>query len=140
MNFMPFDEFAKTEEYKKFIKENSAIGQLKVMAFTAYQAVPIENAEIIITKDIENNKVIFFRGYTDSSGIIDHIDLPAPPSGYNINDFNINNYTLYNLTAIAKNYNTIKQYTIAMFGGLKIIQYVKMIPQVDIGGKVNGNN
>ncbi len=47
-----YEEFSKTEEYKGFISVNPEEGSLKVMAFTAYQAIPIEDAEIIITKEI----------------------------------------------------------------------------------------
>ena len=45
-----YEEFSKTEEYKAFAVVNPEQGSLKVMAFTAYQAIPIEDAEIIITK------------------------------------------------------------------------------------------
>ncbi len=139
MKFITLEEFSKTQEYKNFIQENSAIGQLKIMAFTAYQAIPISNAEIVITKDIGDYKVTFFRGKTDSSGIIDNIDLPAPPSGYNIANFKINNYTIYNLAALHSGYDTIKNYTVAMFGDLKVIQHVKMVPKVDLERRQNGN-
>lgn len=127
-----FEEFKKTNEYNEFIKNNSEMGILKVMAFTAYQAIPIEGVEVLITKDFGNNKVLFYRGYTDSSGIIDNIMLPAPVSGYSLADAKISNYTLYDLTAIKSDYDTIKNYTIGMFGNIKVIQNIKMIPKVDL--------
>lgn len=139
MNLMTYEEFMQTEEYQQFIKENPVVGYLKIMVFTAYQAIPIPNTEILITKDIGKNKVIFFRGATDSSGIIDNIALPATPSGYDTSSHKTATYTPYHLTAIHTNYETIKQYEIDVFGDLKIIQYIKMIPNVDLGGIANGN-
>ena len=49
-------------------------------------------------------------------------------------------YTIYDWTAINDDFETIKKYKIAMFGDIKVIQYVKMIPKIDIeGAKDNGN-
>ena len=53
-----YEEFSKTEEYKAFAVVNPEQGSLKVMAFTADQAIPIEDAEIIITKEIGGNNVL----------------------------------------------------------------------------------
>ena len=113
--------------------------ELKVMAFTAYQAIPIENAEIIITKEIGGNNVLFFRGYTDSSGIIDNITLPAPTSGYDDNSFQTSSTTSYKLTAIKDKYDSVKQYIINMIGDVKVLQYIKMTPITDKGETINGN-
>lgn len=139
MKFISYEDFKKMDEYQEFIAENPAIGYLKIEAFTAYRAVPIENAEILITKDFDNYKVVFFRGYTDSSGNIENIELPAPnaPSS---GSFEVPAYTLYHLTAIHEGYESIKQYNIGMFGNVRIIQYVKMIPEVNLEGvETNGN-
>lgn len=140
MNLITYDEFKQTSDYQQFIKENSDVGYLKVMTFTAYQAIPVENVEILITRDIGDKKVIFFRGVTNSSGIIDNIELPAPVSGYNIKDYQTSNYTIYDLTAIRTDYETIKKYSIGMFGGIKIIQYVKMVPNINMEGMNNNDN
>jgi len=49
-------------------------------------------------------------------------------------------YTLYDLTAIHLGYENIKKYLIGMFGGVGVIQYIKMTPKVDLDdGGSNGN-
>ena len=96
-------------------------------------------AEIIITKEIGGNNVLFFRGYTDSSGIIDNITLPAPTSGYDDNSFQTSSTTSYRLTAMKDNYDCLKQYIINMIGDVKVLQYIKMIPIADEGETINGN-
>jgi len=132
MTIISFDDFIKTPEYQDFQKDNTDLGTLKVQSFTAYSALPIADTDITISKDIEEYRVIFFRGVTDSSGIIDDIQLPAPKSS--IGSIEPPLYTVYDLTAIHTGYESIKQYSIGMFGGIKVIQYVKMIPEVILEG------
>ena len=140
MNIMTYEDFKTTEDYQEFIDRNSSTGTLKVKAFTAYQAIPIPNTEILVTKDIEDNRVLFFRGFTDESGIIKNIELPAPPEDTNPTPDTEPQYTVYDLTAIHEGYETIKKYNIGIFGNIGVIQYVKMIPQVEIEGKnTNGD-
>lgn len=133
-----FDEFKKTPEYQDFAKENPDLGTLKVQAFTAYNALPVANTEIMISKEIEEYRVIFFRGQTNSSGIIDNIQLPAPKSSLSSTEPPL--YTVYDLTAIHTGYESIKQYSIGMFGDIKVIQYVKMIPEVILEGVEQDGN
>lgn len=134
-----YEEFTKSDDYKSFIVVNPKQGTLKVMVFTAYQAIPIENAEIIITKEIGGNNVLFFRGYTNSSGIIDNISLPAPTSGYDADNFQTSSTTSYKLTVVDDKYEAIKQYIINMIGDVKVLQYIKMTPIMDKGDANNGN-
>lgn len=140
MNLITYDEFKKTKEYEAFIKENPSIGHLKIYAFTAYKAVPVENVEVLITKDFGENKVIFFNGYTNSSGTISNIELPAPNGEFNATTFETPRYTLYDLSAIDEEYESIKKYNIGMFGDVNIIQYLKMIPKVELSGENNNGN
>lgn len=134
MNIISYEEFKNLDLYEDFIKENPSVGYLKVQAFTAYGAVPIANTSIVITKDIEEYKVVFFRGITDSSGIISGIELPAPDSSLSVEE--APDYTIYNMTAINEDYETLKSYSIGMFGGISVIQYVKMMPKINLEGDV----
>lgn len=134
MNFISYDDFKKTDSYQRFINENPDIGHLKVVAFTAYGAVPVPNAQILITKTIDNQTVIFFRGMTDSSGIIENIDLPTPVANYNPTPSSLPKYTIYDLTAIHEGYEAIKNYNIGMLGGVNVIQNIKMTPSVNLKG------
>lgn len=138
MNIISFEEFKKTAGYQKFISENGGTGILRVQAFTAYGAVPIADAEITISKDIGNYRVVFFQGKTDSSGIIDNISLPAPVG--NSTSIEAPLYTIYDLAAIHVGYESLVYNSLGMFGGIKVIQYVKMTPQVILKGvEQNGN-
>ena len=130
MEFITYDEFKKMDIYNDFITKNPSLGYLKVQATTAYGAMGVADTEITIYKDIGEYNVIFFRGKTDSSGIIDNIALPAPMM---LNDIETPEYTVYQLNALHLGYETIKNYNIGMFGGIKVIQNIKMTPQVELG-------
>lgn len=140
MNEISYDEFKQTADYSNFITQNSKTGTLKVMAFTAQQAIPIKNTDIKISKIIGKNKVVFFEGLTNSSGIIDNITLPTSPSDYNEETFSPPNSTSYDLIATHRNHKALKDYTIGMFENTKIIQYVKLTPKINMEVMNNGSN
>ena len=139
MRVISFEEFKKLPEYQDFIKDNPDLGALKVQAFTAYNSVPIADADVMIAKDIDEYRIIFFRGVRDSSGILVNRDLPARAKS-TVGRIEAPLYTVYNLTAIHTGFESIKQYSIGMFGGIKVIQYIKMTPEIILEGvEQNGN-
>ncbi len=122
-----------SENFKNFADENTGSGLLKVQVFTANQAVPLKNVDIEIYKNIDNKKVVFFEGITDSSGIIDNISLPTKEMKSDVEDANDIVSTTYNV--IAKNINTgvVKEYVIYIFDDVKIIQPIQFSTS-SIGG------
>lgn len=138
MNIISYEEFKNTDLFEDFIKENSDVGSLKVQVFTAYGAIPIKDTNIVVYKDIEEYRVIFFQGVTDISGIISDIKLPAPRMVASNEETPI--YTIYNMTAINSLYESLKSYTIGMLGGVNVIQYVKMMPNVNLERANNDGN
>lgn len=136
MNLIGYEDFKNTSAAADFIKNNPDIGYLKILAFTAYQAIPIADVEIIISKDFGNDKVVFFRGQTDSNGMIANIELPAPKAQYVADKDVMPPYTSYDITAIHGNFDTINNYVVGIFGDVRVIQYVKMTPS---SGDTNGS-
>ena len=134
MNFTTLEEFKKTDSYKNYITENPSTGTLKVEVFTAYKAIPIPDTEILISKDTDEYKVLFFRGKTDSSGMISNIELPSPSENKNYKPGDVPQYTMYDVTAIHEGYERIKKYDVAIFGNTGVIQYIKMIPDINMEG------
>lgn len=122
-----------SENFKNFADENTGAGLLKVQVFTANQALPLKNVDIEIYKNIDNKKVVFFEGITDSSGIIDNISLPTKEMKSDVEDANDIVSTTYNV--IAKNINTgvVKEYVIYIFDDVKIIQPIQFSTS-SIGG------
>lgn len=126
-----FDEFKNTKYYDEFKKNNSDYGSLKIEVFTAYGAVPIPDTLIKIVKRIGEYNVLFFSGLTDSSGMIDNIILPSPDR-VGVNYYDVPKYTTYQITVSHEGYETIKDYTIGMFGDVKVIQFIKLSPKINL--------
>ena len=120
------EEFKNSEAYKNFMSENSTEGMLKIQAYTANQAYPLEGVEIEVSKDIDGKKIIFFTGTTDSSGIIDDIMLPTVKSKDDINSKDDILYTEYHITANYSRSHVKKEYDVAMFDNIKIIQPIRI--------------
>ena len=140
MKIISYEEFKNTDLYDDFIKENPDIGHLKVQVFTAYGAIPIAETGVLVTKDIEEYRVVFFQGFTDSSGIISDIPLPAPLTVTSSTPDIIPGYTIYDMAAVHEGYQALKTFSIGMFGGVNIIQYVKMMPEIGLEGTRNYGN
>lgn len=114
----------KDKIYQEFLKENPENGILKVQVFMANQAIPIANVNILIEKEISNVTLDFFNGMTNESGIIEAISLPAPK----IEDNDIPKYVSYQLIVKHPNYQGPTTYTIPIYSGQKMLQYVVLKP------------
>lgn len=128
IDYITLDEFKTKPEYQDFLNKNSDIGSLKINVYTAGGVIPLSKTHILITKRIGNYNVLFYNGVTNVLGVVDNIVLPTPPRVTNNTD--IPEYTLYEINALHLGYEDIKQYTIAMFGNTKVIQYIRLAPEV----------
>jgi hypothetical protein len=133
MNYLLFDsdEFKTSEDYYDFIGENSEVGTLKIQAYTANQAFPLEGVIIEVFKEINGKNVLFFSGTTDSSGIVDNIVLPTKPGKDEVISPDDIVYAEYVLVATYPKSNVRREYEIAIFDNLKIIQPIR-IPIVNL--------
>lgn len=126
--YISYDDFKNTSLYEEFIRRNPSVGRLKVYAYTADEAFPSRDTNVVIQKKIGEYNVLFFSGYTNESGIIDNILLPAP-SDFNKDIIDAPAYETYELNAFHEGYNDIVLNNIGMFGGVSVIQYLRMIPR-----------
>ena len=116
------EEFKNSSIYKTFINNNSGKGVLKIEASTASEAYPLKGVEIIISKTLGDNKIIFFKGSTNDSGIIDGIILPTKEINKEINDVSDIVFTTYDLLASYPKYDLNKNYDVTIFDNIKVIQ------------------
>ncbi|MBR3211135.1 MAG: hypothetical protein IKF71_04290 [Bacilli bacterium] len=126
--YITLDEFRLMDEYQDFIKEYPDTGVLRVRVFTMGGVIPLSNTNILIMKKIGNYQVLFYNGKTDSVGFLGDIVLPAPKKDLSSTDIPVS--TNYEMSAIHLGYQDIQQYTISIYGGITVIQYVRMIPEV----------
>ncbi len=126
--YITLDEFRLMKEYQDFLKEYPDTGILRVRVFTMGGVVPLSNTNILIMKKIGKYNVLFYNGRTDSVGFLGDIVLPAPKKDLLSTDVPI--ATTYEMSAIHLGYQDIQQYNISIYGGVTVIQYVRMIPEV----------
>ena len=112
--------------YQKFLKDNTGRGSLKIRASAANEAIPISGIKIKVSKVIGDNKIVFFQGETDYSGMINNIVLPAPPSIDN--DEVAPNFTGYYVTATGSSQNVNQTFNISICCGITVIQYINVTP------------
>ena len=101
----------------------------------ANQAFPLSDVEIEVWKEINGEKVEFYKGVTDSSGIIDNIILPAKESKKDISSASDIVYTSYILTVTYPKTNFKKDYNVGIYDNIKVIQPVRIsvIPELGTG-------
>lgn len=126
------NNYKNTEEYQNFIKENPETGYLKIRAYAASQAVPISGLKIIVSKNIGNNKVIFFEGNTNESGIIERISLPAPK--LQSNDLNVPNKITYDINATYNQDNINNLFKVNIYEKIRVVQNISVVPELTVFG------
>ena len=122
------------QKYPDFVKENTGVGLLKIQVFTANQAFPLKGVNIVISRVIDGDKVIFFTGATDSSGIIDNINLPTKASKADVLSPEDIIYTNYDVLAEYSKNNAVQDYTVTVFDDIKVIQPIKF---ATVGGDMS---
>lgn len=117
------DDDSRLDSYEEFIRENPRRGYLKVQAFSGRQSYPIEGVRVAITRDFGDETVLFFEGVTDADGIIDDIELPAPPRENSLVFLTPDKTAEYDMTAL---YDGVppQRSKIQIYEGIKSIQPV----------------
>ena len=123
-------EFVNSEIYQNYLRNNPSQGFLKIRAYAASQALPITNLKIVVSKMIDNNKVIFFEGNTNESGIIDRITLPAPR--LNQNNLDAPSSATYEITATYNEGNLTNIYRVNIYENIYVIQTISVVPTMNV--------
>ena len=94
--------------------------------------------DIVVTTNIENNKITFFEGKTNQSGVIESIKVPAPI----LNNDNLTNppSLIYEINAYYKPDKITKVYKVNIYDKLTVIQNISIVPDTIIkAGVIYGN-
>ena len=121
-------------EYQEFLKDNPSLGYLNIRAYAASQAIPISGIKVVVSTTIGNDKVIFFEGSTNQSGVIEGITLPAPK--LDPNNLDKPNKTTYEVEATYLPDNLSKTYRVNMYENISSIQNIIVAP--DMNFKMGG--
>lgn len=107
----------------------SSSGTLRVRAYTAGGALPVEGAVVRVTGALENNRLVAFSSITDRDGLTELFTLPSPSVDYSLapNPEELP-YSVYDLEISANGYYTKRINGLTVFSGINSIQLVNMIP------------
>ena len=122
--------FMNSKSYQDFIKNNPGKGNLKIRAYAASEALPVSGLKIIVSSEIDNEKIIFFEGVTDASGMVKDISLPAPK--LEVNNLEVPVTTKYEIDAYFDN-NIEKIYYVNMYDGICVVQNINYTPGGEYG-------
>ena len=137
MNTVNFNDpnFITTSTYKDFVSENTSNGYLNIRAYAASSAIPIKNLNVVVSKNLSNNKVVFYSGVTDESGVIEKISLPTPI--ISTDDEEIPSSQSYDIEATYENQKLT--YKVVMYSNISVIQNINVVPTVRVDGSAYGN-
>ena len=137
MNTVNFDDpnFVTTNTYKDFINQNSSYGYLNIRAYAASNAIPISGLKVIVSKILDNERVVFFSGTTDESGVIESITLPTPL--VSSNDEVIPSSQDYDIEATYENQRLL--YKITMYSNISVNQNINVVPNIRLDGSAYGS-
>ena len=122
-------EFMNSNVYKSFINNNPGMGYLKIRAYSANQAVPIKGLKVLVNKKINGYNVNFFEGYTNESGTIEKISLPAPKK--DSDDLVVPQSMSYEIIATINNQKLF--FLVNVYDQLYVIQNINMVPKMNSG-------
>lgn len=124
--------FINTDSYKTFMNNNPSRGNLRIRAYAASGAIPISNLKIIVRTKIDNNNVIFFEGYTNESGLIERISLPAPK--LNPDNLDAPATTTYEVVATYEPNDSTGVYRVNIYENVCVVQTISIVPEIRIMG------
>ena len=124
------DKLKNNQDYNQFLEDNPSIGVLKVRATSASSALPVSGVDVIVSKEIGNNTIIFYEGKTDNSGMINSVKLPTPPRISS--DLEVPKFATYKLEAKYSPDKFDRMYNISLCCGVSVIQYINITPLVNI--------
>lgn len=132
-----FDDpnFITTTTYKEYMSENKSYGYLNIRAYAASLAIPIKGLNVVVFKNLDNKKVVFYSGTTDESGIIEKISLPTPT--VSSNDEVVPSSQDYEIEATYENQKLI--YKVIMYSNISVNQNINVVPIMKVGGTSYGN-
>lgn len=108
--------------------QEMSLGYLKAFVTTARGALPVPNAQVIVTRLIDNEELLEQVARTDMSGYSPLFTLPAVSGIYSLSPDNIAPFTFYNMYVRAEGFYPILLREIPMYGGITAVQPVDLIP------------
>lgn len=108
--------------------ETAETGVLIVQVYTADQALPIENANVLVTKTTDAGEELIKVMQTNRSGKTEPLVLSAPPASNSLTPDGGTRYSIYNIRVDFPGFYTMENLDVPIFGGETAIQPIALIP------------
>lgn len=119
-----------------FEKRNASSGTLRVQVFAADRSFPVSNARVRVTVPFLTGSKELFDGRTDSDGIVENINLPAPNKNLSLDEDNTTEpFALYNITVDHPDFAESVFSNVPVFDSVKSIQPVELVPLTRLGNQ-----
>ncbi len=133
--YPPYSEGAggKFDGIQSFLDYNQKTGIMRVQVYAAGETFPISNAKIIIGKDFENSTNIFYTEFSDISGVVFGMTLPAPDKSLTEYPTALLPYATYDIIVEHPSFVKAIYKNCAIFDGIETIQHCELIPKAKNG-------
>lgn len=105
-----------------------SLGYLRTFVTTAKGALPIPNAQVIVTRLLDGQELLEQVARTDNSGYSPLFTLPAVSGIYSQTPDNKQPYTYYNVYVRAGGFYPVLLRNVPMYGGVTATQPIDLIP------------
>ncbi len=126
----PDEEIKKNDDNYNMTTPDSEIGYLQIETYVSNQAIPIEDATVIVLQKRNGNSILIKALTTDKSGKTKTISLPAPPKKYSEEKENteVQPYATYIIRVEAQGFYPEEKLDVPIFAEVKSIQPFQLVP------------
>ena len=127
-------EEAGNEALEEYLRQNPKIGFLKMQVFTARGAIPVQGAQVTVSRRIGEGDHVFSSALTDRDGLIAPIPLPAPDRSLSEEPESQGEpvpFATYNIRTEYPGHVTVENFNVPIFDGIVSIQPVSMTPETN---------
>lgn len=118
------------EQYKNGLPE---FGTLRVETVSSNMLYPVSNVHVVIYKNFGDENYFIYDTYTDGSGAVKDLKLPAPSKSLSQSPDNsdFKPYATYNIYVEHPYFFNVLYENVPIFDGIVSIQAVEMVPDLD---------
>ena len=128
------------QRFDEFKSECNKRGILRVETYGSNGLYPVGNSRVVVYKEIDGEKYYIYDSHTDSSGILDNLQLPAPDKSLSETEQGSGGlapYATYDIFVSHPGFISTYIENVPIFDSTVSIQSVEMLPTVS--GEQNPN-
>lgn len=121
------------QRFDEFKGECNKRGILRVETYSSNGLYPVGNSRVIVYKEIDGEKYYIYDSHTDSSGILDNLQLPAPDKSLSETvqgSCGLAPYATYDIFVSHPGFISTYLENVPIFDSTVSIQSVEMLPTV----------